>query len=95
MGFKGGLEGLDRLEDRCPIARKAGGAPPQDLPLLPLHQPFEGSAGQATHKRDVLREVDFMSKIFPSPFGYRYADLIMCLLKTSWRSRLQYPINPA
>src|SRR5258708_270918 len=58
VGFKGGLEGLDRFEGQMPHRQKGRGRACHKAAHSFLYiNSFEGRAGQATHKRDVFREV--------------------------------------
>src|SRR6266481_57667 len=73
--FKGGLEGLDRLEGQMPHRQKGRGRACHKASHSFLHiNPFEGRAGQATHKRDVLREVVLHVENLPLAVWIQDAD---------------------
>src|SRR5882762_4104795 len=75
VGFEGGLEGLDRLEGQMPHRQKGWGRARHKTSHSFLYiNPFEGSAGQATHKRDVLREVVLHVEDLPLAVRVQHAD---------------------
>src|SRR5258708_7015220 len=75
VGFKGGLEGLDRLEGQMPHRQKGWGRACHKTSHSFLYiNPFEGRAGQATHKRDVLREVVLHVENLPLAVWIQDAD---------------------
>src|SRR5258708_4303294 len=75
VGFEGGLEGLDRLEGQMPHRQKGWGRARHKTSHSFLYiNPFEGRAGQATHKRDVLREVVLHVEDLPLAVRVQHAD---------------------
>src|SRR5258705_946498 len=75
VGFEGGLEGLDRLEGQMPHRQKGWGRACHKTSHSFLYiNPFEGRAGQATHKRDVLREVVLHVEDLPLAVRVQHAD---------------------
>src|SRR5882757_2148357 len=75
VGFKGGLEGLDRLEGQMPHRQKGWGRARHKTSHSFLYiNPFEGRAGQATYKRDVLREVVLHVENLPLAVRVQHAD---------------------
>src|SRR5258708_5691435 len=75
VGFEGGLEGLDRFEGEVPHRQKGWGRACHKTSHSFLYiNPFEGRAGQATHKRDVLREVVLHVEDLPLAVRIQDAD---------------------
>src|SRR5882762_5907424 len=73
--FKGRLEGLDRLEGQMPHRQKGWGRACHKTSYSFLYiNPFEGRAGQATYKRDVLREVVLHVEDLPLAVRIQDAD---------------------